>query len=47
LLASFAAGGVAAGFEVVGRCVAEHGIWIELSDGTRREIEPRGFDHFS
>ena len=47
LLASFAAGGVAAGFEVVGRCVAERGLWVELADGTRREIEPRGFDHFA
>jgi thiamine-monophosphate kinase len=46
LLASFAPDAIAPAFVPIGSCVAERGVWLELADGTRREIEPRGFDHF-
>jgi thiamine-monophosphate kinase len=47
LLMTFPSEAVATGFVPIGRCIAGSGIWIELGDGTRREIEPRGFDHFA
>jgi thiamine-monophosphate kinase len=46
LLMTFAPDAIAAGFVPVGRCISGRGLWLESSDGTRREIEPRGFDHF-
>jgi len=46
LLATFAPGALAPDFTPVGRCAAGTGVWLEMGDGSRREIEPRGFDHF-
>jgi thiamine-monophosphate kinase len=46
LFASFDQGAIATGFVPIGRFVAERGLWLELADGTKKAIEPRGFDHF-
>lgn len=46
LLATFGPGTLPPGFVRVGHCAAGRGVWLEQADGTRREIEPRGFDHF-
>jgi len=47
LLAAFVRDDVPAPFVVIGSCVAEPGVFLQMAKGARRKLEPRGFDHFA
>jgi thiamine-monophosphate kinase len=47
LLMTFPPGAIVPPFVPIGTCQAEKGVFLVTSDGSRRKIEPRGFDHFA
>jgi thiamine-monophosphate kinase len=47
LLMTFAPGEIPEPFIAVGWCDAERGVWLGEPSGTKRVLEPRGFDHFA
>ncbi len=47
LLATFATDAPLSTFIAIGSCVAGPGVFLQSADGSRRTLEPRGFDHFT
>jgi thiamine-monophosphate kinase len=47
LLMTFPAGQMSPPFAEIGRCEAGAGVFLQAADGSRRTLEPRGFDHFT
>jgi thiamine-monophosphate kinase len=47
LLASFAGNEVPPGFVPIGRCADGQGLVLEAADGTERDLDPTGYDHFA
>jgi thiamine-monophosphate kinase len=46
LLMALPPSAVAPPFEPIGVCTADSGLFLEETDGARRKLEPRGYDHF-
>jgi thiamine-monophosphate kinase len=46
LVMTFDPSSVPVPFAPIGRCIGERGVFVERAGAGRREIEPRGFDHF-